>query len=246
MVESVSCHFQHADLFCNVLILSFIKSAIFLFIPFCYFPSWAHWPSVFPRKLTAKLPRNAGLGGVGPSPTAPVHLCASGQAASSLWTPTWSATNEGMEETIEYSEVKLQGSLSRTSARMNLHYVKAGLALDVRRASREDWGSFYVSKVTGHSLYPWIHRILLPSRIHVSFWVSTILWIAFSHRMRREWQCHCGVRTLGDQKAPISAPLEPWATSWGQENKWGDRGACEPLVVLADLAEAIHVWRKAS
>ena len=37
-------------------------------------PSWAHWPSVFPRKLTVKLPRNVELGGVGPSPAAPIYV----------------------------------------------------------------------------------------------------------------------------------------------------------------------------
>ena len=49
----------------------------------------------------------------------------------------------------------------------------------------EDWGSSYVNKVTGNSLYPWTHTILLPSRIHVSFCVSTVLWIALS---RRTWK----------------------------------------------------------
>ena len=37
-----------------------------------------------------------------------------------------------MEETIEYSEVKLQRSLSKTLATMNVYYLKAGLALDVK------------------------------------------------------------------------------------------------------------------
>ena len=81
-------------------------------------------------------------GGVGPSPAAPVYLHASRQAASSLWTPTRSATNKGMEETIQYSEVKLQGSLSKTSAKMNSYDLKAGLASDGRRASRGGLGEF--------------------------------------------------------------------------------------------------------
>ena len=111
---------------------------------------------------------------------------------------------------------------------------------------REDWGSSYVTQATGNSLHPWTHSILLPSRIHVSFCISTVLWIALSRRTWRERQCLCGVWSLGDQKAPISAPLEPQATSWGQGNKQGDRGACEPPVVLAVLAEAIHMRRKPS
>lgn len=50
-----------------------------------------------------------------------------------------------------------------------------------------------------------------------------------------------GSGVLETRKLPSQPPLEPRATSRGQENKWGDRGACEPLVVLAVLAEAIHV-----
>ena len=57
MVESVSCRFQHADLFCNVLDLSFITSAVFLFIPFCCFPScpWAFWIHVLFDLLSWKV-----------------------------------------------------------------------------------------------------------------------------------------------------------------------------------------------
>lgn len=94
------------------------------------------------QEVGCKTAMGCETGGVGPNPEAPVYLYASRQAASSLWTPTRSATNEGMEETIQYSEVKLQGSLSMTAAKTNLYDLKAGLASDVRRASRGGLGEF--------------------------------------------------------------------------------------------------------